>query len=177
MMLAEVVITALLFFMFRHVSAPLSLAAAFARLSMAVVMAGMLFFHVAALTLVDPIATLGSFSLEQRTELAGVMLEVHNAGVWIWQLFFALHLLILGWLVARSGAYPVILGWAMSLGAFGYLFDSISSFAAPDATYFTYLTIGLLVIVTIAELGFALWLLIIGPRETTPETDAAWVTG
>ena len=165
MMLSEVVITAMLFFMFRAVSPALSLAAAFARLSMAIVMAGMLFFHVAALTLVDPTSGLTSFSMDQRLELAGVMLEVHNAGVWVWQLFFTLHLAVLGWLVAKSGKYPVLLGWAMTIGAFGYLLDSMSSFAFPDAGMLGYLTIALLVVVTFAEIGFALWLLIVGPRQ------------
>lgn len=174
MMLAELLATTMLYFMFRQVNPTLSLVAAFARLSMAIIMAVMLFFHVGALTLIDPESVLTSFSMVQRTELAGMMLAIHDAGVWIWQLFFALHLVILGVLVLRSGSYPRILGIGMMIGAFGYLFDSVKGFALPDASVLGHATVALLVIVTLSEVGFALWLLIVGPRQSTtsPATGA-----
>ncbi len=166
MLLAEVAATTMLYFMFRTVNPTLALMAAFARLSMAIVMGVMLMFHAGLLTLIDPDAALSSFSAAQRAELAGLMLHIHNSGVWVWQLFFALHLSILGLLVARSGRFPAILGYAMTVGAFGYLADSIVAFATPEAALLGQIRIGLLVIVTLAELGFALWLLILGPRQS-----------
>ena len=161
MILAEVLATAMLFYMFRHVSPALSLAAAFARLSMATTMAAMLLFHAAGLALLEPST---AFTPEQTAELAQVMRHAHDAGVWVWQLFFWLHLMILGQLVARSGNYPRLLGHAMTLGAFGYLLDSIIAFALPDAAGLAMLRNGLLLVVTFAEVGFALWLLTLGPR-------------
>ncbi len=166
MMTAEVVLTAMLYFMFRPVNETLALAAAFARLSMAVVMAGMLFFHAAALALVDPEAGLTGFTTAQRVDLAGVMLRVHDAGVWIWQIFFALHLVLLGWLIVRSGRYPVLPGRAMMLGAAGYLLDSVLGALGIESGAPLVVMIGLLAVVTLAEIGFALWLLLRGPRSS-----------
>jgi hypothetical protein len=166
MMMAEVMVTAMLYFMFRPVNPTLALAATFARLGMALVMASMLFFHAAALRLADPGAAMASLPMPMRIDLAGLMLHVHDAGVWIWQLFFTLHLALLGWLVARSGRYPRLLGQAMTLGAFGYLLDSLIGFAGTGATAPLLLRNGLLAVVTLAEVGFALWLVFRGPRGT-----------
>lgn len=166
MMIAEVMVTAMLFFMFERVNRTLSMAAALARFAMVAVMAAMLFFHVAALDLVVPDGLLTTFTAEQRTDLAGLMLGVHDAGVWIWQIFFTMHLVLLGTLVAHSGAYPVLLGRALVVGGFGYILDSIYAFAFPDVAWLGLLRVGLLTIVTLAEISFALWLLIRGPRPS-----------
>jgi hypothetical protein len=162
-MLIEIVTLTMLYHMFRPVSATISFAAAMARLSMVGVMAAMLFFHAGLSVLADP-ATLPAFTPGQRADIAGLLLDMHHAGVWIWQLFFSLHLILLGWLVRNSGQYPRLLGLAMMIGATGYAADSVYAYAFPDFTALGYLRIGLLVIVTLAEVGFALWLLIRGPR-------------
>ncbi|HOV04405.1 MAG TPA: DUF4386 domain-containing protein [Kaistiaceae bacterium] len=169
-MLAEIMVTAMLYLMFRPVNETLSLAAALARLAMVAVMATMLFFHAALVTFADPSGSVTGLSVAQRTDLASAMLHVHDAGVWIWQVFFTLHLALLGQLVAASGAYPKLLGHAMTLGAFGYLLDSVYSFAAPDLAILGHVRAGLLAIVTLAEIGFALWLVIRGPRPSGPST-------
>ena len=92
------------------------------------------------------------------------MRYVHDAGVWIWQVFFSLHLVLLGTLVVRSGRYPRLIGVGLILGGTGYLVDSVQMFALPDAAVLEAVKIVLLLIVTLAEVGFALWLLIRGPR-------------
>ncbi len=164
MMLAEVVVSAMLYFMFRSVNATLSLAASYARLMMVAVMAAMLFFHAGALALADGVVPLGRFSDAQRFELAGLLRHVHDAGIWIWQIFFCLHLVLLGTLVFRSGCYPRLLGVGLVLGGSGYLLDSVHAFAMPDVGWLEAVKIALLIVVTLAEVGFALWLLIRGPR-------------
>ncbi len=163
-MLVEIVTLTLLYFMFRPVSAVLSFAAAMARFAMVGVMAAMLFFHAGADLLADP-AALSGFDDEQRADLAGLLLHIHRSGVWIWQLFFALHLALLGWLVARSGRFPQLLGLGLMIGSTGYLADSLYGFAFPGADWLGTLRIGLLAIVTLSEVGFALWLLIRGPAD------------
>ena len=167
-LVAEIMATAMLYFMFKPVNATLSFAAALARLSMVGVMAAMLFFHYAAYALADPGGALASFSEAQRLDLAGLMLGVHDAGVWVWQIFFTVHLAILGQLVARSGRYPRLLGHAMTLGSVGYLLDTLSATVLTGSTAFDGITGTFLAIVTFAEVGFALWLLIRGPRPAAP---------
>ncbi|WP_245582961.1 DUF4386 domain-containing protein [Sediminimonas qiaohouensis] len=173
MMTAEVLVSVMLYFMFRPVNATLSLAASYARLMMVAVMAAMLFFHAASLALADGTMSLNSFSEAQRVELAGLMRHVHDAGVWIWQIFFCLHLLLLGVLVMRSGFYPRFIGAGLIVGGTGYLLDSVQMFAFPEATTLETVKIALLLIVTLAEIGFALWLLIRGPRKSTSAALAA----
>ena len=173
MMTAEVLVSVMLYFMFRPRNATLSLAASYARLMMVAVMAGMLFFHAGSLALADGTVPLNSFSQAQRIELAGLMRHIHDAGVWIWQVFFSLHLVLLGTLVLRSGLYPRLIGLGLIIGAAGYLVDSVQMFALPDAAMLEAVKIVLLLVVTLAEVGFALWLLVRGPRSPAPSPLAA----
>ena len=100
----------------------------------------------------------------EREALAYLMLTMHDAGVWVWQIFFTAHLVLLGRLVAHSGMYPRLLGHALTLGGLGYILDSAYSFAFPETHWLGTIRIGLLVLVTAAEIGFALWLLFVGPK-------------
>lgn len=164
LMIAEIMVTVMLFFMFKSVNATLSLAAALARFAMVTVMAAMLFFYAGLLEFAESSDALVSFSELQRIEIAYLFLKLHDSGVWIWQVFFTMHLVILGQLVVRSGMYPRLLGWGLTIGGFGYILDSAVSFALPEASILGAVTVALLVVVTISEIGFALWLVFVGPR-------------
>ena len=95
MMLAEVALTVMLFFMFRGVSPVLSGAAALARFAMVGVMAAMLFFSAAAVALTDG-TLMPDIGEAERAEWLNFFFYLDQVGVWIWQIFFALHLMILG---------------------------------------------------------------------------------
>lgn len=161
-MLIEIVTMTMLFNIFRRVNETLAFAAMLSRFAMVAVMGAMLLFQ-AGLT---GLAT-GEIAAapEMRDTLADLMLHIHHAGVWVWQAFFFLHLLILSYLVWASNQFPKILSYGLTIGSFGYLFDSMYAFAFSDADWFGTLRIGLLVIVTLSEVGFALWLTIRGPRD------------
>ncbi len=167
-MVFEIMAMTMLYFMFRHISQTLSFAAAMARLSMVSVMSAMLFFHAGADLLAHSDNVLIHFTPDQRADIAGLLLEMHRAGVWIWQVFFSLHLVLLGYLVVQSGRFPKVLGYGLMLGAAGYALDSIYAFAFPGAAWLGLLRAGLLAIVTLSEVGFALWLLLRAPKA--PET-------
>lgn len=162
-LVAEVMCTAMLYFMFKPVNATLSFAAALARLSMVGVMAGMLFFSAAAMGVAEG-SLVPSLADEVRAEVVAALLYVHDAGVWVWQVFFTLHLMVLGWLVAGSQRFPRVLGYLMMAGSAGYLCDSLSAFVWPDASGLAVVTGVLLAVVSLAEVGFALWLVIRGQR-------------
>lgn len=168
MMAAEVMVTAMLFFMFRHVHAVLSLSAALARFAMVAVMAAMLFFHAGLVALADPASPFAVFAEAEREALAYLMLTIHDSGVWIWQIFFTIHLLILGRLILASGQYPKLLGYGLMLGGLGYVLDSVYAFAFPDLALLGQIRVALLAVVTISEVGFALWLLLRGPMRPAP---------
>lgn len=161
-MLLEIVTMTMLFQIFRRVNETLTFAAMLSRFAMVAVMGAMLLFQagLTGLATGDIVAT-----AEMRDALAGLMLHVHHAGVWVWQMFFWMHLLILSYLVWRSDMFPKLLSYGLTIGSFGYLADSLYAFAFPNCDLLGVLRIGLLVIVSFSEVGFALWLLIRGPRS------------
>jgi hypothetical protein len=160
-MVLELFALSMLYFMFRDVSPTVSLSAAMARLSMVSVMSAMLFFHAGATLIAEPGAILPSFDAGQKAEIAALFLEMHRAGVWIWQILFTVHLLLLGYMVLLSGRVPRLLGYGLMLGGMGYLLDSVYAFALPEVAWLGVLRAVLLGIVTLSEVGFALWLLVL----------------
>ncbi|MEL6640815.1 MAG: DUF4386 domain-containing protein [Pseudomonadota bacterium] len=173
-MVFEIMAMTMLYFMFRSVSPTISFAAAMSRLSMVSVMSAMLFFHAGAELLARSDHVMTAFSEAQRADVAGLFLEMHRAGVWIWQIFFALHLVLLGYLVRKSNRFPNFLGMGLMIGSWGYLLDSIYAFAFPEVAWLGTLRIGLLAIVTVSEVGFALWLLIRSPEAPRTSPDLAY---
>lgn len=87
-------------------------------------------------------------------------------GVFVWQLFFGVHLLALGWLILKSDVVPHLLGRGLFIGAFGYLIHGIAKLAFVDVAAINYAFIALLVIVTISEVSFGIWLLIRSGHST-----------
>lgn len=168
MILAEVVLSAMLFAMFRPFGAVLATSAMVARLMMAAAMAAMLLPQAAVLWLALPDVPLEALDAQVRAELAWTLIRMDTAGVWVWQVFFALHLWFLGLLAWRSGAVPKLLAAGLALGGTGYLVDSVRAFVVPDSAVLAVAGGALLAVVTLAEIGFALWLLTRGRIATTP---------
>ncbi|MCB0544979.1 MAG: DUF4386 domain-containing protein [Saprospiraceae bacterium] len=91
-----------------------------------------------------------------------LFLEMHGYGYLISGVFFGLHCFFLGYLLYRSDYFPRILGILMVGASFAYLIDCFTNFLAPDLAPVTeWLVVTMAVI---AELSFALWLLIKGVR-------------
>ena len=95
--------------------------------------------------------------------------DAHEMGVFVWQLFFGVHLLAMGWLILKSDLVPHLLGRGLFIGAFGYLIQGIAKLTFVDVAAINYIYIALLVIVTISEISFGLWLLI-GGGHVSPKT-------
>lgn len=104
------------------------------------------------------------FDPDGAQTFAQVFFEAHALGIYVWQLFFGAHLLALGWIILRSQLVPHLLGWGLFIGAFGYLVQGLVELTFTDVAALDIAIIGLLVIVTLSELGFGLWLLIRGLR-------------
>lgn len=168
-MLIEVMTMTMLFQIFRRTNETLAFAAMLARFAMVAVMGAMLLFQAGLTSLAtgDIVA-----NDEIRNALAALMIDTHHAGIWVWQAFFWMHLMLLGTLVLKSGLVPRLFGYGLIVGSFGYIFDSVYAFAFPDADWFGTLRIGFLAIVTLSEVGFALWLAIRGPKEPNPLNPA-----
>lgn len=103
-------------------------------------------------------------------------------GVYVWQLFFSLHLLAIGTIILRFSLFPKGLGWMMGIGALGYLLEGLSKLTNFENVILSWAIIGLLVVVTLGELAFAIWLIAkgqVGPRPAgyAPQTQphGGWV--
>lgn len=162
--LIEIVLAAVLFGLLRPVSRSMSLAAALARASEGVVMAATnLFTSILTLVVIGGAGYLTAFEPEQLDALALLFQNANDYVILIWGLFFALHLVLLGWLVYRSGFFPKIPGVLLMLAGIGYFAQSFGVIIAPNLS--DMLSTVVLVLAIPGELVFALWLLIKGVDE------------
>jgi hypothetical protein len=103
-----------------------------------------------------------------------LFVDLQHDGFVISQMFFAMWLLPLGYLVVRSGWFPRVLGHLLVVACVGYLVDLFVYFLAPDIE-------GSILPFSaaagaIGELGFIAWLLVNGARVAdgdpgAPETN------
>ena len=118
--------------------------------------------HFAVLLLSSDADYLTAFKADQLNALAMFFLELRKYGTYIPQLL-SFWVLLLGYLVFRSGFMPRILGILLMLGGLCYTVTAVLYFLFPsfDATIF-----GLFAF--IAEALFYLWLLIKGVKDQKP---------
>ena len=130
--LSEIVLIAMLYTLLKPVSKTLSLAAAFARLAMAVMQGMNLLNYCFVLLLVSGAGYLTVFEPDQLHALVLLFLNAYEYVALIWAMFFALHLLVLGYFVYKSGYFPRILGIMLVVASFGYLIDSFGTVLLPQ---------------------------------------------
>lgn len=165
-LLTEVVLTTILYVMFKPVSNTLSLIAAWSRMAMVLVMAVNLLINIIPVVLLSGAEYLGAFEPAELQAAAMMFFEAHMLGIYVWQLFFGMHLVVLGYMIIKSDLFPRILGWMMLIGSFGYSIQGLVKVMNVDNAVLSYVIIGLLTLVTIGELAFAFWLLIKGIKTS-----------
>lgn len=88
-----------------------------------------------------------------------------NATWLIGLIFFGFHLIILGYLIFKSGYIPKILGVLLLIAGAGYLIDSFANILLP--AYNNYKDIFTMIVLLpgiIGELSFTIWLLLKGSK-------------
>jgi hypothetical protein len=155
--LVEIVVSAILYVLFIPVSKPLSLAAAFARFAQAILQAVNLFTAVPALLLLGGASYLTVFNPDQLPALVLLFADANAFMIIIWGLIFGFHLLLLGYLVYKSGFMPRILGILLIIGGVGYLAQSYGHILAPQ--YNEILSTVVIVLSIPGELAFTVYLL------------------
>ena len=118
--------------------------------------------HFAALRLAIGAGYATAFNTDQLNALVIFFLELRNYGTFIAQLF-AVWVLLLGYLVFKSGFLPKILGIWLMLGGLCYTVSAVLFFLLPN---FDGMILGLFAF--IGELLFYMWLLIMGVKEQKP---------
>jgi hypothetical protein len=155
MLLCDVALAVLLYFLLKPVDARLALLAMVFRLIQAAVLGVNLLGLVAIGLLVSGDFT-GDADLGKRVLL---LFELHAHGYDLGLLFFAVSNLILGYLIIRSGFLPALLGIGLQASAVVYLVGSYTRFLAPEwlsAVQPAY------VVPLAAESALCLWLLFKG---------------
>lgn len=160
--LMEIVITAILFQMFKNSNPRLAMIAMLSRFGMIVVMGLNLLIWILPNIILDQTLAQNGFD---GPAVVQMFFHAHAMGVFVWQLFFGAHLLALGAIILRSTSVPHVLGWGLFIGAFGYLVQGLVELTFTDVAALDITVIGLLVIVTLSEVGFGLWLLVSGLRN------------
>jgi hypothetical protein len=159
--LLEIALIAVLYVLLRPVNKTLALVATFARLAMTVVMAVNVFNSLGVLLLSSDAKYLQAFEPGQLHALVLLFLNLHDSGIYIWQVIFGFHLLVIGYLVFTSGYLPRILGILLMVACLGYLVDSFG-ILFPISGALSIVSSVLLAAGVIGELSFTLWLLIKG---------------
>lgn len=169
--LLEIVLTVILYGLLKKVNKSLSMVALFSRMAMGIIMGINLIVFAIPLMLLNGAGYMSSFSSEQLDSMALFALDVHQYGIYIWGLFFAVHLLILGYLVYKSGFFPKMLGLLMLIGSIGYLGESLQGMTFGDNDVVNGINGVFLLISVVGELSFTFWLLIKGIRTNTTSTE------
>ena len=145
--LFEVVITAMLYNLMKKENKTYSLVAAFSRVGMAIIMGVNLIIYLVPLYLIKSKVLLG----DALNSVVDVLFEIHSLGIYVWGLFFGLHLLFLAPMIIKSQWFPTWIGFLMFVGSFGYLTDSIYQLILPQHIVIDIITGVLLALVTIGE--------------------------
>ena len=156
----DVVVALALYVLLKPVNKSLALLAAWFRLIHAAIAGINLLNGFLALQLLGGAEYLSILEPNQLHALVLPFLNVHSYGLSIGISFFAPHLLILGYLVFKSGYLPKITGILLIIASILYLIDNLAYFLLPS--YMTPMFLALLILV--AESVFFLWLLFKGGK-------------
>jgi len=166
----DVALALLFFVLLRPVSESIALLAAFFRLTQAAMLAVIAVMHFAALVILNDLGYLGEVETGELNAVALALLDVRSYGYDVALVFFGISLLLVGYLVYRSGYLPRILGVLLVIGGLGYLVDSFTSFLAPSLDEEIAVV---LVPAVVAEVSLALWLLVKGVGGASARRDQA----
>lgn len=147
--LLEIVLSVILYKLFKEVNSTLSTIALVSRLSMTIIQS---INALASLTVIG-LLTSSAMNGNDMDTIILALLKYKELGIMIWQIFFGLHLIILGYLVYKSNYVAKFFGILLSISSLGYLADSYFTVFQLDSTIFSVIGSFLLVISTIGEVA------------------------
>ncbi len=160
-LLSEIVLSVVLYVLLAPVGKTLSLVAAVSRLSMTIIHGLNLLNYYFVLQLLKGGDYLSVFGRDQVDALVTLFLDAHSIGFSIGVAFLVPHVLILGYLIYKSGYFPRVLGLLFIAAGVGYLFDTVGLLLVSGYTT----TPGLIaMVIATAEIAFPIWLLVKGVR-------------
>ena len=161
----EIFLTVMLYRLFNYSNTTGMTIATYSRLSMAIIMGMNLVNYLMPAIIMKEPEFLSSFSAAQLESLTLLFFKAHKYGELIWQIFFAVHLFTLGYVIRRSVMTPKWLGVLMLLGAFGCAGDSFIQLTITNSDILSVFFSSMLALAVISEFWFAFWLLIKGVKK------------
>lgn len=162
-----------LFVFLKPVNKSLSLLAAWFRLLYTAVFGFALLNLVTVLRLLSGADNLKVFEADQLNTQVMLSLNAFSDGWAIgYVCFFGLHLIILGYLVYKSGYVPRILGVLLIIGGFGYIIDTFALLLLPNYEAYEAIFSLLILPTALGEILLALWLLIKGVKVEPSDKGA-----
>jgi Domain of unknown function (DUF4386) len=151
-----------LYHIFKVVKQKIALLGAIFALIAAAVEAASLLAHYAPTVLLRGSGTLAAFTPAQLDAASYASLQLFEGGFDISLVFFGCDCVALSYLIVKSTFLPRLIGIGLAIEGVGYLINSFSLFLAPDfqARIFPYFAV-----TGLAEVAFALWLLLVGVDE------------
>lgn len=125
--------------------------------------------HFAALPLLSGAEYLTVFTPDQLQAQAMFFLNLWENGYDIAQIFYALFLVPLGYLVYKSDYFPSVLGVLLMIGGFGGVIDTLTSSLIPN---FESIILTILDVFGFSELLFCGWLLVKGVKVQQQDESA-----
>lgn len=153
--LSEIILSVILYKIFKDINPAISLIALVSRLAMTIIQA---VTTVALITIIELVTS----PLINDQSIDGIIYSLFKyqaSGVLIWQILFGLHLITLGYLVYKSNYISKEFGMLLILASTGYLANSYFSIFTLDSSIFTLVGAILLTISTIGEVVFMIRLL------------------
>ena len=158
-LLTEIALIVVLYFLLAPVSKTLSAIAAIFRGAMAAIHGLNLLNYYFIVQLINDGSLAAGFSDAQINALVNLFLNAHDLGFVLGIAFLVPHVLILGYLIYRSDYFPRVLGILFLIAGIGYAIDTVGLLFVPGYTE----TPGLIaIVIATAEIAFPLWLLIRG---------------
>lgn len=170
----DVVIAWALYVLFRSLSRELSLLAAWFRLAYTVLLGVGIVFMFVALQLLSGADYLSVLGTGQADAHALVALETFDYAWLVGLVLFGLHLIVLGYLVVKSGSAPRILGYLLMVAGAAYAVDTLARAVIGD--YASVENVFLVIVAVpsvIGELWFTLWLLLKGGKDPAAQPSSS----
>ena len=161
--ICDIVVAWALYGLLKPVSESLSLLTAWFQLVYAVISLVALINLVTVLRLLDTVDYIKLYGQDQLHNQVMLSLHAFRDGWSFGFFFFGSHLVLLGYLVFRSGYIPKWVGICLIIAGSGYLVNTLQPFLFPN-TDIKYITITFF-----GELIFMFWLLIRGWRIKQPD--------
>lgn len=161
MLVFDVVVALALYVLLRPVNRGLALLAAFFRLVMNAILGINLLNLLVALQLAGGAQYASVFDTEQLHALSALFINAQSSGYDLSLVFFGIHLIIVAYLMFKSGYMPRVLGVLLFAASFGYLINSFANVLLPrDVAVISIFATVLIVVAVAAELSLSVWLVV-----------------